>query len=163
MRLRSVFLPALLLALSALVAPALAQAQDHSVFLVWVPPVVLPTVPPSTPTSYQVWRGTTAGGETFLANAGQTNGLANTTYTDTTVIDGTTYFYVAYSLNASGPSATPSNEVSAVIPPATVVTPPPPPQTAPPPPVLQPPTVQANPTTGTAATAPPSNVKAKAK
>jgi hypothetical protein len=51
----------------------------------------------ATATSYNVKRSTSIGGPyTTLANT------ANTTYTDTTVINGTTYYYVVSALNAGG-------------------------------------------------------------
>ena len=39
-------------------------------------------------TGYRIYRGTSAGGETFLANVGNV-----TSYTDTSAFNGTTYFY----------------------------------------------------------------------
>jgi hypothetical protein len=116
-----------------LAAAAPARAQGHSVTLVWTASVVATGQPAIN--SYQVWRGTVAGGETFLANAGVSGTTANITYTDSAVTNGTTYFYVVYSLDSVGPSATPSNEVSAVIP-ATVIVP-----LVPVPPVLAPPVI----------------------
>jgi len=101
-----------------------ALAQSHSVTLNWTASVVPAGQPPIT--FYQVWRGTAAGAETFLANAGATNGVPNITYTDTAVVNGTTYFYVVYSLNSVGPSATPSNEVTVTIPATVPVVPIPP-------------------------------------
>jgi hypothetical protein len=70
----------------------------------------------SAATSYQVWRGTVSKGETLLTTAGTGGnvGLA-LTFTDTTVVAGTTYFYEVFALNASGPSG-PSNEATAVVP-----------------------------------------------
>jgi hypothetical protein len=127
--------------------PALAQAQNHSVVLSWTASVVATGQPAIS--SYQVWRSTVSGAEVFLANAGTTAGTANLTYTDTSVVNGTTYFYEVFSLNSVGPSATPSNEVTAVIP-ATVIVP-----TVPLPPVLAQPTV-------TTASAPTAAAKAKA-
>jgi hypothetical protein len=99
------------LVLLCVASPARAQ---HSVTLNWVASVVATGQPPIT--YYQVWRGTTSGAETFLVNAGAMNNVPNLTYTDTTVVNGTTYFYVVYSLNSVGPSATPSNEVKVTIP-----------------------------------------------
>ena len=60
-------------------------------------------------TSYNVYRGTTSGGESTTALA---TGLTGTTYTDTTVTNGTTYYYKVAAVNAGGTSAL-SNEASA--------------------------------------------------
>ena len=56
-------------------------------------------------TGYQVSRGTTPGGETPLAST------TTTGYTDTTAVNGTTYYYRVTATNAVG--STPSNEVAA--------------------------------------------------
>ena len=60
-------------------------------------------------TSYNVYRGTTAGGESGTALA---SGLTGTTYTDTSVTNGTTYYYKVAAVNSSGTSGM-SNEASA--------------------------------------------------
>ena len=69
-------------------------------------------------TSYNVYRGTTSGGENSTPIA---TGLTGTSYTDSSVTNGTTYFYTAKALNAAGTSGA-SNEASATpelpIPPA---------------------------------------------
>jgi hypothetical protein len=94
--------------------PALAQAQSHSVTLNWNAGAITSTA--SAATSFQVWRGTAAGGETLLTTAGTGGNVGLvTTYTDTTVVAGTTYFYEVFALNSFGPSG-PSNEASAAIP-----------------------------------------------
>jgi hypothetical protein len=56
---------------------------------------------------YEIWRGTSSGGESLLTTVGVT-----TTYTDSTVSNGTTYYYQVAAVNAvdSGPR---SNERSA--------------------------------------------------
>ena len=69
--------------------------------------VTLTWSPSATATSYNVKRGTTSGGAyTTLANVAVTN------YADTTVANGTTYFYVVSALNGGG-EGTNSTEVSA--------------------------------------------------
>jgi fibronectin type 3 domain-containing protein len=61
-------------------------------------------------TSYNVYRGTTAGGESTTAVA---SGLTGTTYNNTGLTNGTTYYYKVRAVNASGTSGY-SNEASAV-------------------------------------------------
>jgi hypothetical protein len=85
-------------------APALsATAGNASVSLSW-------TAPPnggSAITNYKVYRGTSSGGETLLTTLGNV-----TSYTDTAVTNGTTYYYQVSAVNAIGEGAR-SNEVSA--------------------------------------------------
>jgi hypothetical protein len=59
-------------------------------------------------TSYNVYRGTTSGGESTTALATVTG----TTYTDSTVANGTTYYYKVAAVNSAGTSPL-SSEVSA--------------------------------------------------
>jgi fibronectin type 3 domain-containing protein len=63
------------------------------------------------PASYNILRGTSAGGEatTPIASVSATS----TTYTDTNVAPGGQYFYKVVAVNAEG-SSDPSNEASAV-------------------------------------------------
>ena len=78
-----------------------ADASDGSVSLSWVAPAGDAT--------FNVYRGTTSGGETLLAS-----GLAATNYTDTAVTNGTTYFYFVTAMNpVLGGESPPSDEVSA--------------------------------------------------
>jgi hypothetical protein len=63
-------------------------------------------------TGNTVYRGTTSGGETVLAPVSST---PFTSYTDTTVTAGATYFYEVTATNCVGESPK-SNEVTAVIP-----------------------------------------------
>ena len=56
---------------------------------------------------YQIWRGTSSGGESLLTTVGVT-----TSYTDSTVSNGTTYYYQVAAVNAVGPGPG-SNERSA--------------------------------------------------
>src|SRR5262249_44810508 len=59
-------------------------------------------------TSYAIYRGTSSGGESLLDS---TTGPV-TTYTDSSVVNGTKYFYKVTAINMVGESQ-PSNEVSA--------------------------------------------------
>jgi len=67
-------------------------------------------------TSYNIYRGTTAGGESTTAVA---TGITGTSYTNTGLTNGTAYFYKVAAVNASGTSGL-SNEASAT--PAATVT-----------------------------------------
>lgn len=60
-------------------------------------------------TSYSVFRGTASGAEATTPIAAS---LTGTSFVDTGVVNGTTYFYFVKGVNAAG-SSTPSNEVSA--------------------------------------------------
>ena len=86
-------------------APSLnpPTAGNASVGLSWTAPS---SNGGATITNYSVYRATTSGTETFLANTGAL------TYTDTAVSNGTTYFYKVAAVNNAGTGAL-SNEVSA--------------------------------------------------
>jgi cellulose 1,4-beta-cellobiosidase len=71
--------------------------------------VVLNWTASSGATSYNVYRGTAAGGESASAIA---TGVGTTSYTDPGLTNGTTYYYEVAAVNASGTSAK-SNEASA--------------------------------------------------
>ena len=71
--------------------------------------VTLGWSPSTGATSYSVYRGTAAGGESATAI---TSGLAGTSYVDSAVVNGTKYFYNVKAFNAAG-SSNPSNEASA--------------------------------------------------
>ena len=61
---------------------------------------------------YNIYRGTTSGGPyTLLSAVGNV-----TSFTDTTVVSGQTYYYVATALDSSGDESAYSAEASAVIP-----------------------------------------------
>ena len=60
-------------------------------------------------TSYNFYRGTTAGGESTTALA---TGITTTTYTDSTAVNNTTYYYKVAAVNEAGTSPM-SNEASA--------------------------------------------------
>src|SRR5439155_1391244 len=72
---------------------------------------------------YRVYRGTSSGGESFLASAG-----LSLTFTDSSVTNGQTYYYQVTAKNAAG-EGPPSNEASAT--PNPPATPPAAPHTAP--------------------------------
>jgi subtilisin family serine protease len=87
-------------------APNLTSATggNGSVALAWTPPA---SDGGSPVTNYDVWRGTSPGGEAFLTTLGNV-----TTFTDTTVSNGTTYYYQVAAVNGVGPGPR-SNEQSA--------------------------------------------------
>ena len=95
-------------------APALTSAApgNGSVTLSWTPA----SSGGSSVTGYRVYRGTTSGGETLVASLAD-----QTTFADSAVENGTTYYYVVSALNAVGEGAT-SNELAAT--PATTPSPP---------------------------------------
>jgi fibronectin type 3 domain-containing protein len=80
-------------------APTLnsATAGVGSVALTWSAPA---SDGGSAVTGYNVWRATTSGGETLLATVGNV-----ASFTDTAVVNGTTYYYKVGALNAIGQSA----------------------------------------------------------
>lgn len=93
-------------------APALAAGPgNNTVSLSWN----APADGGATIISYNVYRGTAAGGETLLKNAGNVTSTA-----DNTAANGTTYYYRVAAVNSVGEGSL-SNEVS-----ATPVAPPPP-------------------------------------
>ena len=87
-------------------APTLTAATpgSNSVALAWSAPSANGG---SAITGYKVYRGTTSGGETLLATLG--NVLS---WTDTTAVNGTTYYYKVSAVNSVGEGAA-SNELSA--------------------------------------------------
>ena len=92
------------LALLLLTFSAFAQTQ-HKVILTW-------GASPTSGVTYDVYRATTAGacGTTPLAT-----GITSLTYTDATVISGSTYFYAVDASGSGGKSAC-TNEVQVLIP-----------------------------------------------
>ena len=109
------------------------QTQNFAVVASTAPPPVPPSAPTlTTPTAgngsvglswsapssnggatisdYAIYRSTTAGGEGTIPLAN--TGSAATTYTDTAVTNGTTYYYKVAAINSAG-TGTLSNEVSA--------------------------------------------------
>ncbi len=83
-----------------------AQAGTMIVALTWRPPAVNGGV---NITGYNVYRGTSSGGELLLISLG--NQLS---YNDSSVSGGLTYFYKVAAVNPSGPGAL-SNEASAML------------------------------------------------
>jgi hypothetical protein len=82
------------------------QPVSHSVTLTW-------TASTSTVAGYNVYRSTVSGGPYTKLNL---TPVAATTYTDTTVQSGMTYFFVVTSVDSSGVESANSTEVSATIP-----------------------------------------------
>lgn len=80
--------------------------QPHSVTLSWSPST-------STVSGYNVYRSQVSGSGYTKLNSSL---LGSLTYSDTTVQSGTTYFYVARSVDSGGDESTNSNQVSAAIP-----------------------------------------------
>jgi HYDIN/CFA65/VesB family protein/immunoglobulin I-set domain protein len=82
------------------------QPVSHSVTLAW-------TASASTVTGYNVYRSSVSGGPYTKLNSTL---IAATTYTDTAVQAGQTYFYVVTSVDSSGVESAYSAEVSATVP-----------------------------------------------
>lgn len=108
------FVATLALLAMFLALPVQAQAA-HAVGLSW-------GVPTSggAPTGYNVYRTSTSGGCSTVTASGcskiGTTAVPTTTFTDTTVAGGQTYFWVVTAFNATGESG-PSNQVTASVPP----------------------------------------------
>jgi hypothetical protein len=81
-------------------------APQHSVALSW-------NASTSTVAGYNVYRGAVSGGPYTKINAALD---ALTSYTDTNVLGGQTYYYVVTAVDGSGSESTYSNQVQAVIP-----------------------------------------------
>ena len=92
-----------------LLAQLQATVHPHSATLQWVQGTVLQGA--CTITSNNIYRGNSAGTETLLA----TTSGPTTSYVDTTVSAGRTYFYKVSAVNCDGESPL-SNEVRATIP-----------------------------------------------
>ena len=91
-------------------APTLnsATAGPGSVTLAWSAPS---SNGGSAITGYKVYRGTSSGGEAFVASVG-----ATTSFTDTLVSAGATYYYTVTAVNSVPGESAPSNERSATLP-----------------------------------------------
>lgn len=83
-----------------------APAPQHSVGLSW-------SASNSVVMGYNVYRGPTSGGPYSKINTALDT---STTYTDTTVVAGQTYFYAATAVDDTGNESSYSNQVQAVIP-----------------------------------------------
>ena len=81
-------------------------APSHQVSLTW-------TASSSQVAGYNIYRGSISGGPYSKLNSALD---ASTTYTDQTVQAGTTYFYVATSVDGSGDESVYSNQATAVVP-----------------------------------------------
>ena len=83
------------------------EAPSHSVTLSWAPS--------SSPdvAGYYVYRGMTAKGPFEKLNSDPTR---DTTYTDTAVVSGTTYYYVVTAVDSSGNESGYSNVAEATVP-----------------------------------------------
>ena len=81
---------------------------QHSVGLSWTASTSQGVI------GYNIYRGTKSGGPYSKINSVLN---ASTLYTDTTVVDGKTYYYVSTAVNSSNQESTYSNEAQAVIPP----------------------------------------------
>lgn len=97
-----------------------ASASTGQVQLSWEPPS---SDGGSALKKYRVYRSTTPGGQALNKTPLATLSKSITSYTDTTVDDGTTYHYVVVATNAKGSSG-PSSERSATPQGTTTVTPP---------------------------------------
>ena len=79
---------------------------QHSVSLTW-------NASTSTVAGYNIYRSTVSGSGYTKINSSLVTTL---TYTDSTVLSGTTYFYVTTAVDSAGTESTYSNQVSAAIP-----------------------------------------------
>jgi len=82
------------------------QVASHSVTLSW-------TASTSTVSGYNVYRSTTSGSGYAKINSGL---VGSVTYSDTTVQNGSTYYYVTTAVDSSGDESSYSNQATAVIP-----------------------------------------------
>ena len=80
--------------------------KQHTVGLAWSPSK-------STVAGYNVYRSTTTGGPYSKLNS---SSIVTTSYSDSTVKSGATYFYVTTAVNSSGAESSKSNEVKTAIP-----------------------------------------------
>jgi len=80
-----------------------ATASSGSISLAWT----APSPGSASVSGYNIWRGTSSGGETELAT-----GVSGTSFGDSTVTSGIKYFYEVETTNSSGPGPF-SNEASA--------------------------------------------------
>ena len=83
----------------------------HGVPLTWTASIT----PPSLVAGYNVYRGTTPGGED-LSTPINTSVVAGDAYLDISVAAGMTYYYVVETVGVNGQQSVPSNEASSTIP-----------------------------------------------
>lgn len=86
-----------------------ATAGDAQVLLTWNPPASAGATPI---TNYRIYRGATSGGESFLTEIGNI-----TTYTDLSVANGQTYYYMVSAKNSDGEGAKSTEVVATPTPP----------------------------------------------
>jgi len=86
-----------------------AQPTQHSVTLAWSPSA-------STVAGYNIYRATSSGGLTQTSPINGATLVAANTYIDTTVTDGTTYYYAVTAVSSSDEQSADSNEASAIVP-----------------------------------------------
>jgi hypothetical protein len=84
-----------------------SAASTHSVMLKWT------ASPSAGVTGYNVYRSTTAGSGYTKINSSPVSAL---TYTDATVVNGVTYYYVTTSVNGSGDESSYSEQVQMIVP-----------------------------------------------
>jgi hypothetical protein len=84
-----------------------SAASTHSVMLKWT------ASPSAGVTGYNVYRSTTAGSGYTKIDSSPVSAL---TYTDATVVNGVTYYYVTTSVNASGDESSYSKRVQMIVP-----------------------------------------------
>jgi fibronectin type 3 domain-containing protein len=82
-------------------------SSSHSVSLSWTPSTSWNV------DGYNVYRGTTSGGPYTKLNSSL---VTTPSYTDTTVVSGQTYYYVATALDTTNNESVYSNEAQAVVP-----------------------------------------------
>ena len=87
-------------------ATVVTKGRQTSILVSWSAPTT-----GGAPTGYRIYRGTSSGAETFLATVGKT-----TSYKDTAVTRGTTYYYKVSAVNYGGEGSLSPNEVSATMP-----------------------------------------------
>jgi fibronectin type 3 domain-containing protein len=81
---------------------------QHSVSLSWTASISQDVI------GYNIYRGTKSGGPYSKINSVLN---ASTVYTDTSVVDGMTYYYVSTAVNSSNQESAYSNQAQAIIPP----------------------------------------------
>jgi hypothetical protein len=85
------------------------QPITYSVSLTWSPST-------SSVVGYNVYRGTSPGGESLTSPINGSSLVGGESYSDTNVVSGTTYYYVVTAVNASGVQSADSSEASANVP-----------------------------------------------